>query len=58
MFSIWGLLLIVIVILLLFGGSKLPDLGRGMGKAIKEFKRSSSESEEIETKRKNRQDKP
>ena len=46
--GMWELLLILIVVLLLFGGSKLPELGRGLGKAIKDFKRSSSENEEIE----------
>jgi len=39
----WILVLILIVILLLFGGSKLPDAGRGLGKAISDFRRSSSE---------------
>ena len=33
-----GLILIVVVILLLFGGKKLPELMKGMGKGIKGFK--------------------
>jgi len=32
------LLIIFLVVLLLFGGSKLPELARGLGKAIRNFK--------------------
>lgn len=32
------IILIVIVLLLLFGGKKIPELMRGLGKGIKEFK--------------------
>lgn len=32
------LLVIVLVVLLLFGGKKLPELMRGMGRGVKEFK--------------------
>ncbi|TJZ50787.1 twin-arginine translocase TatA/TatE family subunit [Sphingobacterium olei] len=35
------MMLIVIVILLLFGGKKLPELARGLGKGIREFKDAS-----------------
>ena len=31
-------ILIVVVVLLLFGGKKIPELMRGLGKGIKEFK--------------------
>ncbi|MFZ4861409.1 Sec-independent protein translocase subunit TatA/TatB [Sphingobacterium sp. Mn56C] len=34
-------LLIVVVILLLFGGKKLPELARGLGRGIREFKDAS-----------------
>ena len=34
----WGIVLIVIVVLLLFGGKKIPELMRGLGKGVKEFK--------------------
>jgi len=34
----WQIVLIVAVILLLFGGKKIPELMRGMGKGIKGFK--------------------
>ena len=35
------IVLIVVVVLLLFGGKKIPELMRGLGKGIKEFKDSS-----------------
>jgi len=34
------LIFIAIIVLVLFGGKKLPELGKGMGDAIKEFKRA------------------
>ncbi len=42
--------LIVLVILLLFGAKKIPELARGLGKGIREFKDASREIQrEIET---------
>jgi sec-independent protein translocase protein TatA len=38
-------LLIFAVLMLLFGGSKLPELAKGLGKSIKEFKRASTEED-------------
>lgn len=37
------IILIVVVILLLFGGKKIPELMRGLGSGIKEFKDASKE---------------
>ncbi|MBV54799.1 MAG: twin-arginine translocase TatA/TatE family subunit [Candidatus Marinimicrobia bacterium] len=34
----WELVVIVLVILLLFGAKRLPELARGLGKGIREFK--------------------
>lgn len=34
----WQIVLIVLVVLLLFGGKKIPELMKGMGKGIREFK--------------------
>ncbi|MBG0782694.1 MAG: twin-arginine translocase TatA/TatE family subunit [Bacteroidales bacterium] len=34
----WQILIIVLVVLLLFGGKKIPELMRGMGRGVKEFK--------------------
>ncbi|MDO5606917.1 MAG: twin-arginine translocase TatA/TatE family subunit [Capnocytophaga sp.] len=37
------IIIIVIVVLLLFGGKKIPELMRGLGSGIKEFKDASKE---------------
>ncbi len=34
----WQIVLIVVVLLLLFGGKKIPELMRGLGQGMKEFK--------------------
>lgn len=50
--SIGGMevLLIFLVVLLLFGAKKLPELARGLGKGIKEFKKATSDiRDEIES---------
>jgi sec-independent protein translocase protein TatA len=39
------IVLIVVVILLLFGGKKIPELMRGLGSGIKEFKDASKEDD-------------
>lgn len=38
----WQIVLIVLVVLLLFGGRKIPELMRGLGRGIKEFKDASN----------------
>ncbi len=40
------IILIVVVILLLFGGRKIPELMRGIGKGIKEFKSETSKNDD------------
>ena len=42
------IVLIAVVILLLFGGRKIPELMRGLGSGIKEFKDASKEPSEDE----------
>tara|TARA_R110002072_G_scaffold22615_1_gene79398 strand:- start:232746 stop:232934 length:189 start_codon:yes stop_codon:yes gene_type:complete len=42
----WQIVLIVLVVLLLFGGRKIPELMRGLGSGIKEFKDASKEEPE------------
>jgi sec-independent protein translocase protein TatA len=45
----WQIILIVVVVLLLFGGKKIPELMRGLGSGIKEFKDASKEEEGTST---------
>ena len=43
----WELVLIVGVVLLLFGGKKIPELAKGLGKGIKDFKKAVNEEDEV-----------
>jgi len=43
------IVLIAVVVLLLFGGKKIPELMKGLGSGIKEFKDASKEEEEEES---------
>jgi len=51
----WQIILIVVIVLLLFGGKKIPELMRGLGSGIKEFKdaskEESSDDKELENKK-------
>ena len=42
-FSGWEILVVLFVVLLLFGSTRLPQLARGMGKSISEFKKGIGE---------------
>lgn len=48
--GIWSIALIVIAILLLFGGKKIPELMKGFGSGIKEFKKGISDEDKDESK--------
>ncbi len=50
----WQIALLVVVVLLLFGGKKIPELMRGLGSGIKEFKDASKEEEEEKPKTDNK----
>ena len=41
-FEPWHLLLILAIVLIVFGPGKLPEVGKAMGKTIKEFRQASS----------------
>ena len=43
--SIWELSIILVIILIVFGAGKLPEIGSGVGKAIQNFKKASSDVE-------------
>lgn len=42
------LIVILIIIVVLFGATRLPEIGKGIGLAIKNFKKSTSEPDEID----------
>ena len=46
MLGTWEIIAIVAVILLLFGGAKIPELMRGLGKGVKEFKKAQKDIED------------
>jgi sec-independent protein translocase protein TatA len=37
-FSVWHLVVIAVVVLVLFGGRKIPEMMRGLGQGVREFK--------------------
>ncbi|MEF3191017.1 MAG: twin-arginine translocase TatA/TatE family subunit [Campylobacterales bacterium] len=45
-FSVSHWVVVLLVIILLFGAKKIPELARGLGSGIKEFKKGMSESED------------
>ena len=44
-FGVWEVLIIAFVVLLLFGGKKIPELMKGLGKGVKSFKDGMKEVE-------------
>lgn len=45
----WELIAILVIVLIIFGPGKLPDVGRSLGKTIREFRKASTEvTEQIE----------
>ena len=46
--GIQEILLVLLVVVIIFGAKKLPEIGGGLGKAIRNFKRASSEPDEID----------
>ena len=39
----WEIVLIILFVIILFGGKKLPELARGLGLGLKEFKKTTRE---------------
>lgn len=48
------LIIILVIVVVLFGASRLPEIGRGVGEAIKNFKKSISDPPEISADQKNK----
>ena len=42
------LIIILVIVLIIFGAGKLPQIGEGLGKGIKNFKKATKEKEEID----------
>jgi len=42
------LVIILVIVLVLFGATRLPEIGKGIGQAIKNFKKATSEPDEID----------
>ena len=42
-----GLIIVAVLVLLLFGGSKIPEMMRGLGSGMREFKKGMNEDDEL-----------
>lgn len=56
MFGTPELILIALVILLLFGGKKIPEMMRGLGKGVRSFKDGMNGLEDPKSKEENKKD--
>lgn len=45
--SIWELLILLVVLLLVFGAKRLPEMGRSLGKGMREFKEGVTGVEDV-----------
>lgn len=50
MFGHWEIILVVLAIVLLFGSKKIPELMRGLGSGVKEFRKGIKEGQNSEEK--------
>jgi sec-independent protein translocase protein TatA len=55
--GIWEILLILVIVILIFGTSRIPELGRGLGEGIRNFKRSINGQEEEDSDKKKQEKK-
>ena len=44
----WQIAIVVVLVVLLFGGKKIPELMKGLGTGIKEFKDATKKEDEVE----------
>ncbi|ABW65855.1 twin-arginine translocase TatA/TatE family subunit [Desulfosudis oleivorans] len=51
------LIIILVIVLIIFGAGKLPDIGAGIGKSIKNFKKATAEVEENDSDKEKIEDK-
>ena len=52
-----NIIVIVVLVVLLFGGKKIPELMKGLGKGIKEFKKATNELDDDDDEPKKEQEK-
>jgi sec-independent protein translocase protein TatA len=50
------LIVILVIVVVLFGASRLPEIGKGVGLAIRNFKKSTSGQDEIDVTPKKKED--
>ena len=50
----WQIIVILAIVLLLFGGKKIPELMKGLGRGVKEFKEGINPDEEEKDKEENK----
>ncbi|MCF8372067.1 MAG: twin-arginine translocase TatA/TatE family subunit [Bacteroidales bacterium] len=46
----WQIVIIIVVVVLLFGGKKIPELFKGVGQGLKEFKDATKDKDENQDK--------
>ncbi len=56
LFQPMHLIIILIIVLIIFGPGKLPELGEGLGRSIRSFKKAMSEKDQPEEKTDGRKD--
>lgn len=49
----WEWILIILAVVLLFGGKKIPELMKGLGQGMKEFKKARNETDDLSKKDEN-----
>ncbi len=55
-FGVIEIVIVLIIVIVLFGASRLPEIGRGVGEALKNFQKSISETSESDDVQKNKTD--
>jgi sec-independent protein translocase protein TatA len=50
-FGPWQVVLVIVVVVLLFGGKKIPELMKGIGSGIKEFKNAAKDDQPANSKK-------
>ncbi len=58
MLSDWHVIVLLFIVVLLFGGKKLPEVARGLGEAMREFKKASRDIQDDSQSTVNRQPPP